>query len=368
MARGDGATVRGVIKTGIAQAFRWSGASSVIRVLIGSRHTPLVVGYHRVVEHLPPAGGDDIPAMLISRRMLQRHFEWIGRRFRFVSLEELGARLEEGRAFDRPVAAVTFDDGYRDVYENAFPLLKRMGIPAAAFVVTDLVGSSRLQTHDKLYVLLSRAFPNRRSAARELARLLLCLGIRLPRLMTMKNGTWSPALVLPIVLQTLPQADVQRVIEALETQVRIEESALAGQLPLTWEMLVEMQRAGVIIGSHTKTHAWLTNESRGKVAEETSASRRELERRLGTTVKHFAYPDGRFNAKVVATVAAAGYRFAYTTCAHRDARHPRLTIPRKLLWENTCLDAGGRFSSAIMSCYASGVFDLVGACGQDHEA
>src|SRR5438093_11717919 len=172
MARGDGATVRGVIKTGIAQAFRWSGASSVIRVLIGSRHTPLVVGYHRVVEHLPPAGGDDIPAMLISRRMLQRHFEWIGRRFRFVSLEELGARLEEGRAFDRPVAAVTFDDGYRDVYENAFPLLKRKGIRASVFVVTSRVGTDQACTHDVLYLLLERAFATWPDPRLDLARIL----------------------------------------------------------------------------------------------------------------------------------------------------------------------------------------------------
>ena len=61
----------------------------------------------------------------------------------FVSLDELGQRLSEGRRDDRPLAAVTFDDGYRDVYENAFPMLVRKGIPAAVFVVTKLIGTSR---------------------------------------------------------------------------------------------------------------------------------------------------------------------------------------------------------------------------------
>src|SRR5437867_4054170 len=79
----------------------------------------------------------------------------------------------------------------------------------------------------------------------------------------------------------------------------------------------------------------------------------------GRPVWHFAYPDGRFNAAVVDEVAAAGYRFAYTTCRHRDPRRPLLTVPRRLLWENSCVDAAGRFSPAIMRCHVQGLFDVL---------
>jgi hypothetical protein len=68
----------------------------------------------------------------------------------------------------------------------------------------------------------------------------------------------------------------------------------------------------------------------------------------------------------VGAVATAGYRFAYTTCTHRDPRYPLLTLPRRMLWENACVDAVRRFSPAIMSCQVHGVWSLMGGCGQDH--
>ena len=90
---------------------------------------PLILGYHRVVEDFASASQTEMPSMLISRAMFERHVEWIGRSFRFVSLDEIGEQVSSGRPFADPVAAITFDDGYRDVYENAFPFLRRKGIP-----------------------------------------------------------------------------------------------------------------------------------------------------------------------------------------------------------------------------------------------
>jgi hypothetical protein len=85
-------------------------------------------------------------------------------------------------------------------------------------------------------------------------------------------------------------------------------------------------------------------------------------------VQHFAYPSGIFNTAAVDAVAAAGYRFGYTTCTHRDARFPLLTVPRTLLWENSCLDSHGVFSGSILSCQIHRAFDLVSGCRQRHAA
>jgi len=77
---------RGLLKTGTAQALRWTGTDTLIGRLPGIHHMPLVLGYHRVVEDIA-AHPDSIPAMLITTRMLESHLDWIGRRFRFISLE-----------------------------------------------------------------------------------------------------------------------------------------------------------------------------------------------------------------------------------------------------------------------------------------
>jgi peptidoglycan/xylan/chitin deacetylase (PgdA/CDA1 family) len=91
-----------------------------------------------------------------------------------------------------------------------------------------------------------------------------------------------------------------------------------------------------------------------------------LQEKLGKPVAHFAYPDGRFNPTVVSCVAEAGYRFGYTTCLHRDARYPSLTIPRKVMWENSSLDPFDGFSNILMHCHAHRIFDLFHRCHQDH--
>lgn len=357
-----GFRLRGLVKTGFAWVLQRTGSDAWIGGLTDARRFRLVVGYHRVVEDFATAARQAIPAMLISRRMLERHLDWIGRRFRVISLDELGSQLECGEGFDTPVAAITFDDGYRDVYHQAFPLLKRKGLPAAVFVVTDLIGTSDVPLHDTLYHLFARAFARWRST-RELADALRGLGLPGPLAETAAR-TKHPLAAMRRLFTTLPQAEMHRVIEALEGELGVEEAVMDGFRPLSWEMLAEMQHGGITIGSHTKTHVLLPNERWRKVLEETSGSRQELERRLGRAVGHFAYPDGRFDAATVKAVATSGYRFGYTTCRHRDRLYPLLTIPRTLLWEKSCVDALGRFSPAIMSCHANGVFR--GDCGQYH--
>jgi peptidoglycan/xylan/chitin deacetylase (PgdA/CDA1 family) len=357
---------RNVIKSGTAWALERTNGHHWIATLTGSAKAPAVIGYHRVVERYTPDGWNAIPAMCISRQMLERHLDWIGRRFRFISLEELGARMQWGGRFDAPVAVVTFDDGYRDVYENAFPLLKKKGIPAAMFVCPGLVGTRRLLPHDELYLLLARAFARWKAEGRTLPRFLLNHGVWLPGLDRMPRVVSDPFPAMQFLLNGLPQSELYRVIRALQREVELEEEALEPLRLMDWDMVLEMHRAGMTIGSHTHTHALLPNESRQRMEEETAGSRVELERHLGAPVRHFAYPCGRFDKAAIDAIADAGYRYAFTTCLHHDQNYPLLTISRKLLWENSCLDSRGVFSAPILSCQLKWVYDLVVRCQQNH--
>src|SRR5579883_2750261 len=115
---------------------------------------PFIVCYHRVVENFVRSAATSIPSMLISVKMLERHIDWLAKRFAIVSLDDIGRHLQTPGSFRRPLAAITFDDGYGDVYEHAMPLLQRKGVPAAVFVVSDLVGTGKPQVFDRLYILL----------------------------------------------------------------------------------------------------------------------------------------------------------------------------------------------------------------------
>ena len=355
---------RRLLKSAAAAAiYRGFTLSSALRL---PRHQALIIGYHRVVEDFAAAAETDMPTMLVSRPMFERHLECLGRHFHFVSLDEIGEHLAAGVPFQHPVAAITFDDGYRDVYENAYPTLRRKGIPAAIFVVTDLVGRTCWQMHDRLYHLLAKAYATWDDPLIELSRLLADANLPVAETLPTSDEAGNPYSAASALLPLLSQAEAGRLVECLRERVGRE----IGDPPLslTWPMIAEMQRAGITMGSHTRTHAWLAMESAEKSEDEITGSKQELERRLGEPILHFAYPGGQFAPSIVETVARAGYRFAYTACDHHDPTYPALTIERLLLWEGSSMDADGRFSPAILNCQAHGLWPPSRKCERVHAA
>ena len=364
----DRQVIRSFVKAAAAATLQRTGVAAWVGSCSARATLPLVIGYHRVVDDFRVQARGYMPSMLISAATLEKQLDWVGRRYEFADPDAMDCWLRGERPAGRPVAVITFDDGYRDVYEQAFPLLKRKGIPAVVFVVTDLVGETRLQIHDELYLQLARALRAWRMPRPRLQEVLReARVVPRPGLGAGVNSR-SPLQLTRALLSALSQAELRSVIGVLRQQSDGPELETGALMCMDWAMLGEMQRSGIRIGSHTSSHALLTNEATCKVAAEARDSRRELERRLGTEPVHFAYPDGRFDASVVAAVADAGYRFGYTTCRHQDPDHPTLTIPRRLLWENACLDAFGHFSPAVMSCQVNGVFDFAAKCRIDHAA
>jgi len=352
-----------IVKAGVAAALQWSGVNRLVGAAPQVKNLPLVLAYHSVVEDVRPYVGRAQLPNLVSVGMLERQLDWIGRRYRFASLDEIGRQMERGGRMPRPLAAVTFDDGYVGVFDHAVPVLTRKGIPAAAFLVTETVGRPVLQVYDKLYLLLLRAWPLLGSSSKRLALLLETKDI----LLRIDDRTMrDPFLVMRALYTGLSQHKLRRAVSTLETLVAIEEAEYPELQSLTWDMVRTMRRLGWTIGSHTQTHPLLTQESAQRAANQVVGSMKTLKEQLGEPIEHFAYPDGRFNPQVVSAVARAGYRYGYGTCLQRDPRYPQLTIPRKLMWERTAVDGKGRFSASVMSCHASRAFDLWSDCGHDH--
>ena len=84
---------------------------------------------------------------------------------------------------------------------------------------------------------------------------------------------------------------------------------------LTRQQLLDVNDAGVIIGSHTRTHARLSDISSdmANLKEELESSKKELEDTLGNSIDHFAYPYGLFDMATIDAVREAGYRTACST-------------------------------------------------------
>jgi peptidoglycan/xylan/chitin deacetylase (PgdA/CDA1 family) len=360
--------IRSIGKTCFAFAYSLTDARRFFPRHAGGK-APFIACYHRVVDNFERSAAGTIPSMLISTRMLEHQIDWLAKHFEIMSLDEIGAHLECGRKFEKPAAAITFDDGYGDVYRHAYPLLRRKGIPAAFFVVTGLVDTGRPQVFDHLYLLLRLLQRRGTPLMPTLGRALESAGIdtlELKELHSMPSMAGEPFKVMTALLTMVPRRKLELAITSLENEVALNADLLDEMAPLSWEMIETMHRGGMTIGSHTKSHLLLTTEAVQTAQKELVESKQALESHLGRSVRHFAYPDGRFNAAVVQAVKRAGYAFSYSICHSRDQDYPLLTIPRKVLWERSCVNAFGKFSPAIMNCQAHSVFDLSSQCEHDH--
>lgn len=356
--------VRTTLKSGVAGFLGWSGAAAAYRRLAGIDAVPLVIGYHRVVEDFDAAAATSIPAMLVSTKTLAMHIEWLASRYELVGLDEV-TDAARARRSSRPLAALTFDDAYADVYYNAFPLLKSKGIPFALFAATDLIGSRQLYVHDELYCLASALLAEGGAGAVRLREALTESGAE--ELFRDGGGSLDdPFRFVRGALETLPRKILDRLLASLRRDAEVPPEVASDMLCADWAMLHEMHDCGAVIGCHSRSHPLLTNETGDTLVEEIAGARWALEYGLDAAVAHFAYPDGAFNRSVVEAVGAAGFEYAYGTCAHRDPTAPQLTIPRRLFWERSSLNLSGEFSPSVMNCQVSGLLDFSDRCGGRH--
>lgn len=108
-----------------------------------SYYTPILT-YHRVGAFR----NDHVPT--ISSSVFERQLMLLTRwRYRVLSLMEFVEQLEQGRMPRRSVV-ITFDDGYAETYEIAWPLLKRAGFPSTVFVAAGEVGRPGFATWGQL--------------------------------------------------------------------------------------------------------------------------------------------------------------------------------------------------------------------------
>lgn len=357
--------MRSLLKTAGSLVLHRTGIDRLKGAWDGFAALPVVLGYHRVVPDFASEAQRSIPAMLISTGTFERHLDWLARRYDFVSIDDLARAAACGSGFAHPAVAITLDDGYRDNFEYAFPILRDRKIPAAIFVASGVIEGEMEFLHDRIYALLCDAFSAWDKVQATMRPILTSCGLPQEGLRRFASAG-TPFAALRILLPSLSRDALVRIAQELRRCAGSAQSASEPPGTLTWAMLDEMRRAGIVIGSHTCAHVVLTNEHPSLVREELEKSRRILESRLKVAVRHFSYPDGGFDRAAVRAVAAAGYCTACTTCRHRDSQYPALTLPRRLLWERSCAGAGGGFSGDVMGCHLNGVFDFLGACDYDH--
>lgn len=342
---------RSTAKTLAASALRYSGLQRILsrasRIAVGGRRV-LILSYHRVVADFDDEAQRCIPGLLVSRATFERHIEELAHTgYHIVSLDEALQVVSGLKESARDVAVLTFDDGYRDVYEHAFPVLRRRGLPATVYLATGYVGTRERFPHDRLYHLLRLALEGegRRSGRNTLA--MNSIGMRAADAVDRLISTKSSLELLEIVLQ------LEKSLGA------VNEIAPPAGAVLDWEEVRKMAAGGIDFGAHTVHHVVLTHEAEDAIDRELALSKERIERETGRPVKHFAYPNGWYDRRVVTALVRLGYRSAVTTedLPNHVGGDP-FRLRRKTLWENFSRGPFG-YSSNLTSCHLDDVFTML---------
>ena len=245
-----------------------------------------------------------------------------------VSLDEAHRRLA-ARDFSRRFAVLTFDDGYRDNAEYAWPILKRHGAPATLFVPSSFADGDGVLW----WIELERAIALSDTIA-------LDMDGESRRFDTSTDAGKDDAFdTIYWWLRGLPdEADARRVCRELAVGAGVDVASICRELCMDWDELAKFAAHRLItIGSHTRCHCMLSKLSDQSVRDEMRLGAERIEEKLGIKPLHFAYPVGdptSAGPREFEIAAGLGFKTAVTTRPgvlfgeHRDhlTALPRISV------------------------------------------
>jgi peptidoglycan/xylan/chitin deacetylase (PgdA/CDA1 family) len=283
--------------------FAKSGLTLALESLL-RRKTLLVLNYHRVGN---PA---DTPYDPGTFGPTAEEFDWqlgyLRSHFDCITLEEALA-MAAGQITLRPSLLLTFDDGYLDNYQVAYPLLRSHGLQAVFFLPTDFIGTQRLPWWDVIAYILKHS-----------RHQIIKVQHPKPAEFRIADGDVSST-IFQVLTHCINNAttDYAPLINDLETACGCQRpDQSAARCFMNWDEAREMQSGGgMAFGSHTHSHEILSGLSAERQTLELSRSRAILEHELGRTIDVLSYPVGlpyTFNTDTLAAVERTGYRAAFS--------------------------------------------------------
>ena len=290
--------------TGQKWGLRLAGAAGALGVIDAYgllrrrlvRWSACILSYHRVGPdtELPT----DVP--LTTPADFEQQVLYLKRHYQVMSLAAMGRSIRAGEALPRNAAAITFDDGYRDNYRHAYPILKKHGVPATIFLATAHVDEGHAFWWDRVsYAVLltsARKLESDRLGSYDLST---------------TPGRWEAVSIMDVRLKQMRDHEKNEAIEEMVRKLGADVPAtMARDMILTWNDVREMAANGITFGSHTVHHPTLIGLPLEQARQEIVDSRSRIEEKTGQPCDTFAYPDGRegnVSPAIKSILAESGY-------------------------------------------------------------
>lgn len=240
--------------------------------------------------------------MYVSPETFRLHMSLLRDYFQPIHLSHWLELKNTGKELPLRACAITFDDGWADNYEFAFPVLKEFDIPATIFLVSEMIGKNQTFWPERLARLLINIAEHHSESWAQ------------PSLDWIKNCstsyTFSAALPTQDELSEIIDAaksfsdeEINHRLDTLETTIIHASDDVLPSL-LSWQQVNEMCNSGLVeAGSHTCHHIRLTdNIDNSRLTHEIISSKKTIEDNIGHEVKTFCYPNGNHSEHALSLV------------------------------------------------------------------
>lgn len=311
------------------------GRTRRFRDMFSGRFSPpvaVILLYHRVAEvNLDPF------RLCVPPERYEQQLRLVRARYQVTTLDEFVEAFPQ-TTNGQGTVIVTFDDGYADNLEAAYPIMAAIGLPLTVFITARPILDAQTFWWDDLTSAVVAAENVARGVTVELEK-----GRRSFSIQTDADRLHA-CLELHRLLRSLPESARRSALRQLSEQGdgnNDGRASLVGR-PLTAEELRCLDSLpGVTIGAHTVTHPQLSSLTADEQAVEINDCRMLLEDLLGHPIDLFSYPYGRpydIPATARNMVAAAGYRAAVTTVQRAVTRRTPIHALSRLTVYNWSAD------------------------------
>ncbi len=248
------------------------------------KNTLTIFNYHRIYKGSLLTDFDE-NVYTCSENDFFEQMHWLKRNCNILSADELIEISIKNTKIPKQSAAVTFDDGYKDNYELAFPILKSLNIPAVFFIPTQSIIERKLGWWEIISYLVKKSSSK-------------SLEVNSKKISIVDNQEKKQAIAHLIELfKTTPFSETENLLTLISEQCRVNfpSTETQSQNLMSWEEVKEVSNNGITIGSHTHSHRVLSTISESNQLEELNKSKTILEDKLKKEINLIAYPVGGYN-------------------------------------------------------------------------
>lgn len=318
----------------------------------------VVLTYHRVTSDMPWPD-----SLVVTPDQFERQVEYVKRRFRLLSAEEVGEIIRSRKPFPDRSCLITFDDGWKDNYEHAFPVLQAYRAPAIIFLTTGYIGTRKRFWHDRLASLLyPLVFQESRGRDVRGSWVTVSMEQLIQQVASVPVCLRQPVIAdITAMWKQLDEPALEQRLAQLEALLGHSAAATSSAM-LSWDDVANMAAGGVEFGSHTVSHALLDRVDGGQLNAELRLSKEAIESRLCKSVEFVAYPNGNYNEAVLRASRECGYVGGFTCDVgfNSGSEYP-FTLKRKHVLNELSIGWTGKFSERFFEAELSGVRHAVKA-------